>query len=179
VQKEQQKSMASLAIGYIIILFVMYGLLAIPFKSYIQPLVIMSAIPFGIIGSLWGHILLGFDLSFISIMGVVALSGVVINDSLILIDFVNELRDKGYSMFDAVIAAGQQRFRPIILTSITTFLGLMPMILETSLQARFLIPMAISLGFGVLSGTGIILLMVPASVLIIEDIQKKLNGLKN
>jgi len=168
--------MRSLAIGYIIILFVMYGLLAIPFKSYIQPLIIMSAVPFGIIGALWGHLLLGYDLSLVSMFGLVALSGVVVNDSLILIDFVNERRKEEKSLFTAVIEASQQRFRPILLTSITTFLGLTPMILETSLQARFLIPMAISLGFGVLSGTAIILIMVPASVVIVEDFKKFLKA---
>ncbi len=171
IQEQQTESMSSLGIGFLIALFVMYGLLAIPFKSYIQPLVIMSAVPFGIIGAVWGHILFGYSLSMISMFGVVALSGVVINDSLILVDFINDRLRSGHSVQDAVILACQSRFRPIILTSVTTFLGLTPIILETSLQARFLIPMALSLGFGVLTGTAIILIMVPAGVIMIEDLK--------
>ena len=172
IQEQQEESMTNLVIGFVVALFVMYALLAIPFKSYIQPLVIMSAVPFGIIGAFFGHLLLGYNLSMISMFGVVALSGVVINDSLILIDFVNERQRKGDNMYDAVIGACQARFRPIVLTSLTTFLGLTPMILEKSLQARFLIPMALSLGFGVLAGTVIILLMVPSGVIVIEDLRR-------
>ena len=171
-QKEQAQSMQSLLFGQIFALFVMYGLLAVVFKSYIQPvIVIFGAVPFGVVGALWGHALMGFGLSMISMMGIVALSGVVVNDSLILIDAINRYRAEGMNAWDAVIAGGTRRFRPILLTSLTTFFGLSPMIVEPSVQARFLIPMAISLGFGVLFATMVLLVLVPAVYLIVEDIQ--------
>jgi multidrug efflux pump subunit AcrB len=160
--REQSDTLKSLGLGYIFALLLVYGLLAIPFGSYVLPFVVMAAIPFGIVGALAGHLIMGFDMSIISLMGVVALSGVVVNDSLVLIDAANEFRDGGMHPKDAVIAAGARRFRPILLTSLTTFFGLVPMIMETSVQARFLIPMAISLGFGILFATFIILLLVPA-----------------
>ena len=166
---EQQQTMKSLGFGFLLAMLVVYGLLAIPFKSYVQPLVVMSAIPFGMVGALIGHIFMGFNFSVISMMGIVAVSGVVVNDSLVLIDAANRYREQGASTFDAIHAASRRRFRPILLTSLTTFGGLLPMIFETSLQARFLIPMAISLGYGVLFATFIILLLVPAFYLIIED----------
>ncbi|MCK5825871.1 MAG: efflux RND transporter permease subunit, partial [Desulfuromusa sp.] len=150
---------------------------AIPFRSYTQPLLIMAAIPFGMIGAVLGHIIMGFNLSLLSLFGLVALSGVVINDSLLLIDKVNRNRREGMPLYEAIIAAGTRRFRPIVLTSLTTFFGLTPMILETSVQAQFLVPMAISLGFGILFGTGIILLLIPALYMILEDIRRLL-GLK-
>lgn len=168
--EERQESMRSLGQGFAIALLVMYVLIAIPFNSYLQPLIILSAIPFGFIGAVIGHLLMGFSMSLISMMGLVALSGVVVNDSLVLLHTANRLR-RETSVQEAVARAGIQRFRPIILTSMTTFLGLTPMIFETSLQARFLIPMAISLGFGVLFATVIILLMVPAFYVILEDIK--------
>jgi multidrug efflux pump subunit AcrB len=170
-QREQQESMASLGQNYLVALLVMYGLLAIPFRSYIQPIVIMSAIPFGIVGALIGHVVMGYSLSIISMFGIVALSGVVVNDSLVLVDAANRYKAKGLSAHEAVKSAGIRRFRPILLTSLTTFFGLAPMIFETSMQARFLIPMAISLGFGVLFATVIVLGMVPAFYLIVDDIQ--------
>jgi multidrug efflux pump subunit AcrB len=148
---------------------VVFALLAIPFKSYLQPLIVMAAIPFGMVGALLGHIIMGYELSIISVMGLVALGGVVVNDSLVLIDAANRARRGGKSAFDGIREAGVRRFRPIVLTSLTTFLGLTPMILETSVQARFLIPMAISLAFGVLFATVIILLLVPAFYLVLED----------
>ncbi|MDG1484650.1 MAG: efflux RND transporter permease subunit [Myxococcota bacterium] len=168
-QREQQESLSSLGSNYFFALFAIYALLAIPFKSYTQPLVIMSAIPFGFIGAIAGHLIMGFELSIISMMGIVALTGVVVNDSLVLIDAANRARAEGQSAWDAIIHGGTRRLRPILLTSMTTFLGLAPMILETSVQARFLIPMAISLGFGVLFATVIILLLVPALYLVLED----------
>lgn len=168
-QRSQAESFASLGQNYIVALFVMYALLAIPFRSYTQPFIIMSAIPFGFVGAVMGHLLMGFELSIISIMGIIALSGVVVNDSLVLIDAANRARAEGDTAWAAVIHAGTRRFRPILLTSLTTFFGLMPMIFETSMQARFLIPMAISLGFGVLFATIIALLLVPALYLIVED----------
>ena len=131
----------------------------------------MSAIPFGIVGACFGHLMMGFNLSIISLFGIVALSGVVVNDSLVLIDSANRFRAKGESSLEAIQHAAKSRFRPILLTSLTTFFGLAPMIFETSAQARFLIPMAISLGFGVLFATVIVLLLVPAVYLIIEDLR--------
>lgn len=170
-QREQQESMSSLGQNYLVALLVMYGLLAVPFRSYIQPLVIMSAIPFGIVGAVLGHLLMGYSLSIISMFGIVALSGVVVNDSLVLIDAANRYMASGKSAQEAITLAGARRLRPILLTSLTTFFGLAPMIFETSMQARFLIPMAISLGFGVLFATVIVLGLIPAFYLIIEDVR--------
>lgn len=168
--REQADSLGSLAAGAKIAAIAIYMLLAIPFRSYIQPAIVMIAIPFGVVGAMGGHLLMGYDLSVISMMGIVALSGVVVNDSLVLLDACNRYRAGGDSAEDAIFNAGCRRFRPIMLTSVTTFFGLMPMILETSVQARFLVPMAISLGFGVLFATFVILLLIPALYLIIEDI---------
>jgi multidrug efflux pump subunit AcrB len=169
-QAESRESTQGLLAGLIAALILIYVLLAVPFKSYWQPMIIMVSIPFGIVGAVIGHLLLGYSLSLMSLFGVVALSGVVVNDSLVFIDFANKKRLTGMSLHDAVHAAGIQRFRPIILTTLTTFFGLMPMILETSRQARFLIPMAISLGFGILFATGITLLLIPSLIIILEDI---------
>ena len=130
----------------------------------------MGAIPFGMIGAVWGHSLLGIDLALLSLFGIIALSGVVVNDSLLVITFYNQLRSKGVEIDDALIEAGSQRFRPILLTSLTTFFGLLPMILEKSVQAQFLIPMAVSLGFGILFATFIILLGVPVGTKLLEQI---------
>ena len=177
-QREQQESLSSLGSNYVFALFGIYALLAIPFKSYTQPLVIMSAIPFGFIGAIAGHMIMGFELSIISMLGIVALTGVVVNDSLVLIDAANRARGEGKSAWDAIVLGGTRRLRPILLTSMTTFLGLAPMIIETSMQARFLIPMAISLGFGVLFATFIILLLVPALYLVIEDVDTALTRLR-
>ena len=174
--RSESESLSNLANGYIFALFGIFALLAIPFKSYIQPLVVMAAIPFGLVGALIGHIILDYDMSFISLMGIVALSGVVVNDSLVLVDAANIYRDKhGMSSVDAAWAAGKRRFRPILLTSLTTFLGLAPMIFETSVQARFLIPMAISLGFGILFATVIILAMVPVLFVVGENLRDYYN----
>jgi len=174
-QKEQRESFGSMRRGFALALFAIYALLAIPLRSYLQPLLIMVAIPFGMVGAVIGHLLMGFNLSMLSIFGIVALSGVVINDALLLIDTANRLRD-GRDAFGAMTDAGVRRFRPILLTSITTFFGLTPMILETSVQARFLIPMAISLGFGILFATLINLLLVPALSLIAEDAKRLLRA---
>ena len=168
--REQGDTMGSLGTGFLLALGLIFALLAIPFNSYIQPAIIMMAIPFGFIGAVAGHIALSYDLSLISMMGIVALAGVVVNDSLILIVSVNDYRSKGSDPFEAVIKGGMRRFRPILLTSLTTFMGLFPMIFEPSVQARFLIPMAISLGFGVLFATILILLVVPSVYLIMEDL---------
>ncbi|MCB9777608.1 MAG: efflux RND transporter permease subunit [Alphaproteobacteria bacterium] len=168
-QREQNESLSSLGRGYLIALFGIFALLAIPFKSYFQPAVVMSAIPFGIVGAVLGHLVMGYELSLISLFGIIALSGVVVNDSLVLIDATNERRAEGATAAEAVIYGGTRRLRPILLTSFTTFFGLFPMILETEVQARFLIPMAISLGFGVLFSTFITLLLVPALYMILDD----------
>jgi len=132
----------------------------------------MMSIPFGIVGAVMGHLIMGFSLSILSMFGMIALSGVVVNDSLVLIDFANRRVRKGSTSYAAIVNAGIGRFRPIILTTLTTFFGLMPMIFETSRQARFLIPMAISLGFGIVFSTFIILVLVPALYIIIEDLKK-------
>jgi multidrug efflux pump subunit AcrB len=169
-QRNQRESLSALGTGFLMALIAMYALMAIPFRSYVQPTIIMTAIPFSFIGAILGHLLLGYDLSLMSAMGLVALAGVAVNDSLVYIDAANELRRQGMSASDAVKAAGVRRFRPIMLTSLTTFLGLMPMILEKSVQARFLIPMALSLGFGVLFCTFTTLLIVPALYMVLEDV---------
>lgn len=170
-QRDMRESMSGLWTGFGVAFFVLFAMLAIPFKSYIQALIILVAIPFGIVGAIVGHILMGYTLSLVSVMGIVALSGVVINDSLILIDTANEYRRQGHPVREAIHLAPIRRFRPVILTSLTTFLGLAPMIFERSLQARFMIPMALSLGFGILFSTAITLALVPALYLIIEDLK--------
>jgi multidrug efflux pump subunit AcrB len=175
-QAEESESMASLFAGLGMALVLIYVLLAIPFKSYLQPLIIMICIPFGVVGAVIGHLLLGYSLSVMSMFGIVALSGVVVNDALVLIDFANRQQRKGERPFAAIVEAGVLRFRPIMLTTLTTFCGLMPMILETSRQARFMIPMAISLGFGILFATLIALLMVPCLYLVVEDFRRVVLG---
>ena len=176
--KEQKESMADVRRGFLIALFVIYALLAVPFKSFTQPLVVMTAIPFGIVGAILGHLMMGFNLSILSMFGIVGLTGVVVNDSLVLIHAINRLRQEETRVEDAVIKAGMLRFRAIILTSLTTFAGLFPMILERSLQAQFLIPMAISLGFGVLFATFITLLIIPSGYMILEDLLTMKNRLR-
>lgn len=173
-QQQQSESLTTLLGGYVLALFAMYGLLAIIFRRYLQPVLIMSAIPFGLVGAVGGHLFMGYDMSLMSMMGLVALSGVVVNDSIVLVDYVNTKRAEGLPTWDAVIVGSTRRFRPILLTSLTTFFGLAPMILETSVQARFLIPMALSLGFGVMFATVIILIFVPAGYLALEDFHAKL-----
>jgi multidrug efflux pump subunit AcrB len=168
-QAEMRESTQALWGGFALAMGVVYALLAIAFGSYLQPLIVMTAIPFGIVGAVIGHILLGYDLSLISLMGVIALSGVVVNDSLIMVDYANRRRG-GLSAFEAIHRAGLRRFRPIILTTLTTFGGLTPIILETSRQAYYLVPMAISLGFGIVFATSIILLIVPCLYLVLEDL---------
>jgi multidrug efflux pump subunit AcrB len=170
-QAEIRDSISSLLLGLGMALLCIYGLLAIPFKSYIQPIIIMFCIPFGMIGAVIGHVLMGYSLSVISLFGLVALSGVVVNDSLVLIDLANRQRRSGTETNKAILHAGIQRFRPILLTTLTTCGGLAPMILETSRQARFLIPMAISLGYGIIFATFITLVMVPSLYLLLEDVK--------
>jgi multidrug efflux pump subunit AcrB len=168
--KEMQESLADVGRGFVIALFLIYALLAIPFRSFAQPFVVMLAIPFGIIGALMGHLIMGYNLSFFSMVGIVGLTGVVVNDSLVLIHATNRLHSQGLPAHDAVVRAAGLRFRAIMLTSLTTFAGLTPMILERSVQAQFLIPMALSLGFGVLFATFITLLLIPCNYMILQDI---------
>jgi len=173
-QADMPESISSLVIGSCGALFLIYFLLAIPLKSYVQPLIVMSAIPFGIVGAVLGHIAMGYNLSVMSMMGIVALSGVLVNDSLVLIDFANKERARGLSVYKAIHSAGKRRFLPIMLTTLTTFGGLAPMIFETSRQARFMIPMALSLGFGIIFATVIVLILIPSLVVIMDDIEKLL-----
>ncbi|MBB3033742.1 efflux RND transporter permease subunit [Alteriqipengyuania lutimaris] len=165
-QEEQQESFGDLGSAFLLALVAIYGLLAVPFRSYVQPLIIMAAIPFGMIGALIGHLLLGIPLGILSMFGIIALSGVIINGALVLIDFLNENLAAGMEPDEAVIDAAKSRFRPIMLTAITTFLGVAPITFETSLQAQFLIPMSASLGFGVLFGTALLILLIPALAII-------------
>lgn len=180
-QRDEQEVFGSLMTNFMLATFVIFALLAIPFRSYLQPLIVMSVIPFGMIGAVVGHAIMGYGLSVVSMFGVIALSGVVVNDSLILVTSANTYRAEGLVPAEAIVAGGMRRLRPILLTSLTTFFGLAPMITETSVQARFLIPMAVSLGFGVLFATVIVLLLVPAFYMIVVDVQEwtaKLLGVK-
>lgn len=170
-QKDQKDSMSEMGGKFIFALLGIYILMAIPLKSYVQPLIVMVVIPFGMVGAVAGHIFMGMELSIMSMMGIIALSGVVVNDSLVLVEYVNRHREDEGSLINAVRNAGAARFRPIILTSLTTFAGLMPMLLETDMQARFLIPMSVSLGFGILFATAITLLLVPSVYMILEDVK--------
>ncbi|MBW1649449.1 MAG: efflux RND transporter permease subunit [Deltaproteobacteria bacterium] len=172
--KRTKESIDSLKKGFFFALIIIFFLLASQFKSYYQPTIIMLAIPFGLIGAIAGHIIMGLPVSLLSMFGMVALSGIVVNDSLILIDFINKARRAGTGIEEAVITSGVSRFRPILLTSITTIAGLFPLLLEQSFQAQFLIPMAASISFGLLAATFLTLAYVPALYLIVEDIKKKL-----
>ncbi len=151
-------------------MLIIYGLMAVAFRSYWQPLLVLTAVPFGLMGAIFGHALLNWQVSIFSMMGVIACAGVVVNDNLVLIDRINQLREQGYELMEALLQGAEDRFRPIILTSLTTFVGLLPIMSETSVQAQFLIPMVISLAFGVLLATGVTLLLVPALYLFAEDL---------
>ncbi|WAM47859.1 efflux RND transporter permease subunit [Vreelandella venusta] len=174
-QQDTADNLATLRNAMWLMLAALYALLAIPFRSYFQPLLVLAAIPFGIVGAVAGHMLMGFGLSIISLLGMLALSGVVINDALVLIDYANRKRREGMDAREAIVAAATRRLRPIMMTTLTTFLGLAPMILETSRQARFMIPMAISLGFGMLFATVILLLVVPCLYLGLENLRERLS----
>ncbi len=171
-QADRRESMEALFQGLAAVLVVMYAMLAVPLNSYVQPAIIMVSIPFGIVGAVIGHLIMGYSLSVMSMFGVLALTGVVVNGSLVLIDRANRERMAGASAYAAILTAAQLRFRPILLTTLTTFGGLTPMIFETSRQARFLIPMAVSLGFGVLFATVITLALVPSIYMIVEDFKR-------
>ena len=170
--QEQMDSTKTQLRDFIISLLIIYSLLAIPLKSYSQPMMIMAVIPFGVIGSVMGHLIMGIDLSALSLFGIIAAAGVVINDSLVMVDHINKAREAGIVMKTAVIQAGCRRFRAIMLTSLTTFIGLMPIMTETSMQAKMVIPMATSLAFGVLFATVVTLMLIPCLYLAIEDIKK-------
>ena len=167
--QEQAALIKRIAIFFGAAMFLIYALLAVPLKSYLQPAIVMAVIPFGMIGALIGHILFDTTLSMMSLFGLVALSGVVVNDSLIMVDFVNRGREEGMNLHDAVVGAGTSRFRAIMLTTMTTFLGLLPIMFETSLQAQLVIPMTLSLGWGILFGTVLTLVMIPSLYLILDD----------
>lgn len=177
--KSQKESLSDVFKGFGIGLFCIYALLAIPFKSFTQPFIVMGAIPFGFVGALIGHLLMGFNISMLSLFGMVGLAGVVVNDSLVLVYAANRIRRTGIDPHRAVTQAGALRFRPILLTSLTTFAGLTPMLLEKSVQAQFLIPMAVSLGFGVLFSTFVTLLLIPSGYMIHNDITSLFDRMRN
>jgi len=175
-QREQQRVMMGMFRAAFLALLLIYALLAIPLRSYLQPLIIMSVIPFGLVGAIGGHVLMGQSLSMMSVLGVIALSGVVVNASLVMVHYVNGRRTAGSPLAEAVRDAGVARFRPIVLTSLTTFAGLTPLLMERTVSARFLIPMAISLAFGVAFATLITLFLVPSFYVILEDAKSLLRG---
>ncbi|MGL6161454.1 efflux RND transporter permease subunit [Microbulbifer sp.] len=175
MQEEEEFSGAIIAF-FVLSLFTIYALLAIAFRSYSQPLLILTAVPFGFFGALLGHLLMGHDISIMSMLGFLAAAGVVVNDNLVLMDRINQLRAEGMAVMDAVVQAGRDRFRPIILTSLTTFIGLVPIMFERSIQAQFLIPMVISLAFGVLCATAVTLILVPNLYKVIEVLRMKIRG---
>jgi len=167
---EERKLGVSLMIGFALALLGIYALLAIPTRSYLQPLIIIGVIPFGIIGAIFGHWVTGYAFSMMSVIGVIALSGVVVNDSLLLVDHTNKSVASGLGRYAAITAATKRRFRAIMLTSLTTFMGLAPILLERSVQAQDIIPMAISLAFGIVFATVITLLLVPCLYMILDDL---------
>jgi multidrug efflux pump subunit AcrB len=168
--REFAKSFGSLQRDFLIAALLIYVILAGLFKSYVQPVIVMSAIPFGLIGAVAGHFVLGYPITIISMIGLVALTGIVVNDSLILVDFINQRRRENVPMFEAVIEGGKARLRAILLTSLTTVLGLAPLLFETSFQAKFLIPMGISIAGGLVFATVLTLVAVPCLYMILEDV---------
>lgn len=169
--KSEREAASSSLLASVILGLAIYTMLAIPFKSYTQPFIVLLVIPFGILGAVLGHMVHGLPLSMLSVFGILALAGVVVNDSIVLVDFVNQSRAQGATLLEAVLRAGPRRFRPILLTSVTTFAGLMPLIYEKSTTSQFLIPMAVSLGYGILLSTAITLFLVPVCYMILEDIK--------
>ncbi len=169
--KEQRETSSRYTWLYGLLILTLYGLLAIPFKSLLQPFIVLLAVPFGVIGAYAGHILLDITPSYLSVFGIMALTGVVVNDSLVLVDFINQKRREGMDLHEAVRISGVRRFRPIFLTSITTFAGLMPLMFDRAIHAQFLKPMAVSLGFGILFATIITLFLIPTAYLALEDLK--------
>ena len=166
--QEQNEYYGKMAVGFLAALFMIYGLLAVPLRSYIQPVVIMSVIPFGFIGAVIGHMVFSVSINILSVFGIIALAGVVVNDSLILVEFANRGRKDNLSLEDAIVSAGKKRFRAILLTTLTTFVGLLPLLFETSVQAQFVIPMALSLSFGILFASTITLVLIPCLYFVVE-----------
>jgi multidrug efflux pump subunit AcrB len=172
-QREQQQALPAIARNFALAVFCMYALLALAFRSYVQPAIVVAAIPFGLVGATLGHLLLGLSFGLTSLFGIVGLAGIIVNGSLVLVDFANEERSRGKSARDALIDAAKSRFRPILLTATTTFLGIFPLIIERSIQAQFLIPLAVSIGVGVLLGTALLMLLTPALAMGVEDISTR------
>ena len=170
--REQGETVAAMRKYFLMAMIAVFALMAIPFRSYVQPLIVMAVIPFGLVGAVAGHWFMEHDMSVLSMCGLVALAGVVVNDSLVLVDRVNQRRNEGASVLEAVRNAGLSRFRPILLTSLTTFMGLLPLMLEKSVQAQFLVPMAISLAFGVVFATLLTLVLVPSLYLVLQDLER-------
>ena len=168
---EAAKTRKQTILGAIIMLMTLYGLLSIPLKSVIQPIYVMLAVPFAVIGALLGHIIMNLAPSYLSVFGMLALAGISVNDTLVMVDYVNRRLTEGASLREAALDAGARRFRPILLTSVTTFVGLLPLLMDRSLQAQFLIPMAVSLAFGVLFATAVTLYLVPCSLLLGQDLR--------
>jgi multidrug efflux pump subunit AcrB len=168
-QADQRDFLSAMGRGQLLALVAIYALLAVPLRSYLQPFVIMLVIPFGAVGAALGHLLMGYDLTMYSVIGIVALSGVVVNASLVLVDGVNQRRVVGDRLADAIRFAGRGRLRAVFLTELTTFVGLVPMMFERAMFARFMIPLAISLAFGVLFAGVITLVIVPCAMLVLED----------
>jgi multidrug efflux pump subunit AcrB len=169
--KEQRETDNRYTWLYSLLILTLFALLAIPFKSLLQPFIVLLAVPFGVIGAYAGHVILDITPSYLSIFGIMALTGVVVNDSLVLVDFINQKRREGMDVEEAVRISGVRRFRPIFLTSITTFAGLMPLMFDRAIHAQFLKPMAVSLGFGILFATAITLFLIPTAYLALEDLK--------
>lgn len=169
--ESESEANASFAIGFLLVIVAIYALLAIPFKSFGQPIVVMSIIPLAIVGAIVGHYVMDLAFSMLSVMGILGLTGIVVNDSLVLVDYINQKRKEGMALMDAVLTAGETRFRPVMLTSLTTFVGLLPLMLNQSTQAQALIPMAVSLGFGILFATIITLIITPVNYLVGRSIK--------
>lgn len=175
-QREQGQTLPALAGNFVLSVFAMYALLALAFRSYVQPVIVLAAIPFGLVGATVGHLLLGLSIGLVSLFGIVGLAGIIVNGALVLVDFVNEERGRGKSAEQAIIDGAKSRFRPILLTAVTTFLGIFPLIVERSIQAQFLIPLAVSIGVGVLLGTVLLMVLTPALAMAVEDLQRRWRG---
>jgi multidrug efflux pump subunit AcrB len=176
--RDQADFQSGMLKSFLMAIFAIYIMMAVAFRSYVQPLIVLTAVPFGFMGAIIGHLIMGREISMLSMLGFIACAGVVVNDNLVLLDRINQLRQQGLAIYDAVVQAGRDRFRAILLTSLTTFIGLMPIMSEQSVQARFLIPMVISLAFGVLFATLVTLILVPTLYLIAHDVGQRLGLMK-
>jgi multidrug efflux pump subunit AcrB len=177
--QEAEEAKWQTIITAVVLFFTLYGMISIPLRSITQPFFVMLAVPFSLVGALLGHIIMDITPSYLSVFGMLALSGVAVNDTLVLVDYVNRRREQGMSLYDAALSAGVRRFRPIMLTSVTTFVGLLPLMMERSLQAQFLIPMAVSLAYGVLFATAVTLYLVPCALLVAEDLRLALGRIRD